>query len=540
VIEQHQYMIFRYVSIDFLGSSSSSSSSSNSNDVTSPSATNATPTNTPPHPTTIAPSNWSVSAWGVNAPWEASDTYFRSSDNVLGAVWNLSANMLEKGVLDTYTDSNARERRAYECDGLIAAGNRMLLQSNTVMWARHSHSWIFQYPTWPVEWLQITPFLAHMDYMATGSTDLAEAYFDLLYNNTQIHALDHTTGLINTSKPGSRDVELWNFTGRRLARHLVGWAPAPITNNKIWMFSKSDFLSTSNFYTVRGLELLAELAHAAGMDAAYNKCTTAAANLRSSIMKHMWDSKAQRFCDGVCLDPHVGGNHSIYSDMYSLWLGIVPTASANVVFNSTVSWGMEHLGDHGMFVYMKALSAYPNVGDGGEASLAALTKCDEGSWCHQIRDYDATMTRESAYAGGGTASHAWGAATIAASVNNLVGLRQTAPAYATFEVRPRLGGLQHVEVTVPSPYGPIRVNATPGLTEVTVPCNTLASLCIATPSLGGQEQVLPTPAGTGAAALHLDGEAVSAEQIFIESRHACIHRVGCGVDGTPRRLGWAA
>ena len=36
--------------------------------------------------------------------------------------------MLHKGVLDTYTDSNARERRPYEADGLIAAGNRMLLQ----------------------------------------------------------------------------------------------------------------------------------------------------------------------------------------------------------------------------------------------------------------------------------------------------------------------------------------------------------------------------------------------------------------------------
>lgn len=43
-------------------------------------------------------------------------------------------------------------------------------------------------------------------------------------------------------------------------------APAPITNDKLWMFSKSDFLSTSNFYTVRGLELLAELAKAAGKD----------------------------------------------------------------------------------------------------------------------------------------------------------------------------------------------------------------------------------------------------------------------------------
>ena len=214
VIEQHQYMIFRYVSIEFIGSSTSTASSNTNNTTT---------TTLPSLAVASLPTRWSLDGWGVNAPWDPSDTSFHSSDNVLNAVWNLSANMLQKGVLDTYTDSNARERRAYECDGLIAAGNRMLLQSNTIMWARHSHSWIFQYPTWPVEWLQITPFLAHMDYMATGSTDLADAYFDLLYNNTQIHALDGPTGLINTSKPGSRDVELWNFT-RRGGRHLVGWA----------------------------------------------------------------------------------------------------------------------------------------------------------------------------------------------------------------------------------------------------------------------------------------------------------------------------
>ena len=36
---------------------------------------------------------------------------------------------------------------------------------------------------------------------------------------------------------------------------------------------------------------------------------------------------------------------------------------------------MEYLGDLGMFVFMKALAAHP--GDGGEAALEALTKCDQ-------------------------------------------------------------------------------------------------------------------------------------------------------------------
>jgi hypothetical protein len=346
-IEQHQYMIFRYLSIDFLGVDE----------------------------TSRPPNNWSVSAWGVNAPFDGDQTFFDSSNTTLNRVWRLGAQMLEKGVLDTYTDSNARERRPYEADGLISSGNRMLLQRNNVMWARHSHSWIIQYPTWPVEWLLITPLLAYMDYWQTGSTDLADAYYELLFNNTQIHALNHSLGLIDTSAPGSRDKDLWNRTGS--GRHLIGWAPAPIDSHDIWMWSPSSYMSVPNFYTVHGLECLAEMAVAAGRHADAQKCTRAATALRSNIEKHMWDAQAQRFCDGICTD--VNSNHSIYTDMFSLWLGLVPPASRIFVWNATTAWGMEHLGDFGMYVYLKALAAYP--GDTGHAAVNALTKCDEDSWC---------------------------------------------------------------------------------------------------------------------------------------------------------------
>ena len=91
-IEQHQYMIFRYLTVEFLlplvtGDGTLEEGS--------------------------PPTDWNVSAWGVNAPFDPSETYFNSSDPVLNRVWGIAANMLHRGVLDTYTDSNARERRPY-------------------------------------------------------------------------------------------------------------------------------------------------------------------------------------------------------------------------------------------------------------------------------------------------------------------------------------------------------------------------------------------------------------------------------------------
>ena len=96
--------------------------------------------------------------------------------------------------------------------------------------------------------------------------------------------------------------------------------------------------------------------------------------------------------------------------------------------------------------YLKALgSSHPQ--DEGQAAVEALTKCDECSWCHEIRYHDATMTQESPYNNvGGTMSHGWGAAAVAATLDTVVGLKQTAPAFASFEVRPRLGGITSVNV----------------------------------------------------------------------------------------------
>ena len=63
--------------------------------------------------------------------------------------------------MDTLTDSNTRERRPYECDGLVAGANRALLQADPLL-ARHSYAWVLEVPTWPVEWQQMSALLVVM------------------------------------------------------------------------------------------------------------------------------------------------------------------------------------------------------------------------------------------------------------------------------------------------------------------------------------------------------------------------------------------
>jgi len=116
----------------------------------------------------------------VHYPWYETDTAFASSNTTLNAVWELSRYTLEAASLDTYTDSNTRERRPYEADGIIAATGRLMLQRD-FLWPRHSHAWVINDPTWPVEWQQISAFLGWQDYMATGQPDLALAFTEQMY-----------------------------------------------------------------------------------------------------------------------------------------------------------------------------------------------------------------------------------------------------------------------------------------------------------------------------------------------------------------------
>ena len=113
----------------------------------------------------------------------------------------------------------------------------------------------------------------------------------------------------------------------------------------------------------------------------------------------------------------------------------------------------------------------------------------------------------------------------------VMGIKQTAPAWRSFTVKPKLGTLTHASIVVPTISGHINVTATPTTLAVNVPCNTAARLCF---PRSQQDTVrrgaVPTvPVST---ALALDDVVV--DSIF-EGGHVCTRAlVGCGANGRPR------
>jgi len=113
-----------------------------------------------------------------------------------------------------------------------------------------------------------------------------------------------------------------------------------------------------------------------------------------------------------------------------------------------------------------------------------------------------------------------------------MGIEQTAPAFGSFTVKPRIGSLTKASIRVPTLRGPIAVDANKTHTVVGVPCGSTARLCLA------HHMDVTDTAGIGRLTLLLDGMGVSGERLTLDvaGRHLCAEAVGCGAGDSQRVL----
>jgi hypothetical protein len=295
------------------------------------------------------PAAFTLSAWQVSYPWVESDSSFSSDNATLDAVYDLCRYTVHAAALDTYTDSNTRERTPYEADGVIAASGRLLVQRD-VLFPRHSHAFVLDHPTWPVEWKQLSPFLGWQDYMATGSPDVALAFEGIMHDRTFISYLDATTVLDTQS----------------MGRHIVDWMPdADETDETVQRgeFTDSNHTSVSNMMAAHGLDLLAQMLAAGGRAANASAVAAEAAALKANILRLMWNGTA--FCDGICAE--VGGNARLMSQIYALDFGFALAAAPAVdaMWQQVADWGLYSIGDYGAFWFVFARGGEGRGGGGG-------------------------------------------------------------------------------------------------------------------------------------------------------------------------------
>ena len=149
-----------------------------------------------PNASMVIKNAFDVTMWSVAYRWEEDDASFNSSSAILDDVWDLVANTHRVTALDTFTDSNTRERTPYEADGFVNARSRYVLQRE-YNWLRHSAAFVAHNPTWPTEWKQYMVMLAFEDYMRSGSTELVTSDQD--YNHLVLNTMVRQQALFATA-----------------------------------------------------------------------------------------------------------------------------------------------------------------------------------------------------------------------------------------------------------------------------------------------------------------------------------------------------
>ena len=456
------------------------------------------PPPSPPAPSpTPTPLSVNVTGWQVHYPWRESDSAFESSNTMLNQVWALCQNTLRVTSLDTFTDSNTRERLPYEADGFITGSSRQALQGEYA-WVAHSARHNFANPTWPTEWRQTTPLLAQLDYMESGDASLARDNWDLLVNNTQLGCYNASIGLVDfrhcARMSGTRDV--------------IDWPEASRDGYKL-----TDVSTVISAYAVGAARALVSLASVAGAssDEAARLNATASA-VAAGVNARLWAEVTGAYTDGLDVD------HSAFqATVYPLWHGLVPPERQAAVLKFMQSKRMR---GSVYAAFGALLGLYSLEDDHGALALDLMTTCDKNSWCTMLRN-GATATQEAWTTDEKpnlSWSHPWASAPATAIARGFMGLRPLQPAYREFMFMPQPGNVTSASMTLPTVAGSIQASfsqpADGGsfMVSLSSPGNTLATVCL--PRLGSTSDNL-----------EVDGKI---EAGFARGDYACVRGLGPG------------
>mmetsp|Transcript_74304 Transcript_74304/g.204719 ORF Transcript_74304/g.204719 Transcript_74304/m.204719 type:complete len:467 (+) Transcript_74304:1483-2883(+) len=380
---------------------------------------------------------------------------------MLGDVWHLCQETIRRTSLDTFTDSNTRERLPYEGDGYITVRSWWALRAEWE-WPRHSLQFVLNNPTWPTEWKQYTVLLAYEHYLHTADASLADDNFDILVNNTMLPFVSGrglSEGLIDWS-----DSLSWPRIGISPVCHSdEGVFPRGVEDgfgrscdNIDWLpkyregFRFSAVNTVVNAFAVRAMEVLALLASATGRPEVAARLTTQAGRTRRAMLAAMFEPASGLWCDGLCAESR---HASFHAQHYALWLGLTPEAavpSALAYLRAQRMAGSTYSASsvlHGLYERAAHL-------DHGQLALELMTSCAPHSWCSMLKG-GATTTWEHWFAEDGSKSHPWSSSPASAIASGLMGIRPTAPGWTEWVARPATGNLTEAAIIVPTPRGAI-------------------------------------------------------------------------------------
>lgn len=428
--------------------------------------------------------------YAVHEPWDEQEAHFHSTDTVLNRVWDLCKYSIKAtSFAGIYVDGD-RERIPYEADALVNQLTHYTSDCEYTM-ARRSVEHLTYHPTWPTEWILLTPRMAWNDYLYTGDRTLLERLYPHLEAKA-LAALRDSRGLISTrtglvSDSVRRSV---HFSGP-VIRDIVDWPQSGAAGVEKEAAGEADghemcaVNTVVNAYHYDALHTMSLIAGALGREADSIRLAAMADTTARSMNCLLWNEQRGAYVDGE------GSQHcSQHSSMFPLAFGLVPPDRVQRVADRVQSRGMA-CSVYGAQFLLDGLY----LAGRGEAARALLASTGLRGWYNMLR-MGSTITAEAwdnIYKPNLDWNHAWGAAAGNLIARGLMGIRPLSPGWKLISVHPQPGAVERASITQPSPRGRIALNLRRRSDghynlRLTVPANSTVRLT--TPTTGRQ-MVLP-------------------------------------------------
>ncbi|RZM26772.1 MAG: alpha-L-rhamnosidase [Pedobacter sp.] len=411
----------------------------------------------------------------VHYPFNEQAAYFKSSDTVLNAVWELCKySMKATSFAGIYVDGD-RERIAYEADAYINQLSHYSVDKEYSL-ARRSHEYLLHNATWPTEWILQSVLMAYNDFLYTGDIRSAQFYYDDLKAKLLI-PLREKNGLIST-KTGKQSKSLMSaihYDGEAI-KDIVDW---PHTggfgmtgNGETDGFVFSEYNTVVNAFHYKALLDMAILADKLGKQEDKKLFTTLAQETHMAFQKLLWNAQKKAYNDGVSTE-----HASLHSNMMAMAFGLVPAAKTVAVNDFIRSRGMACSVYGSQFL----MDAVYDAGD-GDYGLKLLASKEDRSWYNMIRA-GSTVTMEAwdnKFKPNQDWNHAWGAVPANVIPRKLMGITPLAPGWKKIQLKPQIGSLQQAEIRVPTINGTISISCKQSenyyVMEFNVPITTTADV----------------------------------------------------------------
>ena len=407
--------------------------------------------------------------------WDDKAASFESSDEMLNRIWELCRYSIKATTFaGIYVDGD-RERIPYEADAYLNQLSHYCTD-NDIKMARDTFDHLMKHPTWPTEWAFHMIFVVHTDYRHTGDAGWLASRYEALKPKLLLERARGDGLLVsNEAQVKKNDIVDWPQGERD------GFKFKPVN-------------TVVNAFHIRSLQMMAELAKAAGKGSEAAEYEAMASKAHKAFQEILFDPAKGAYRDGEGTD-----HMSQHASMFPLAFGLVPPEQVNAVVKTVEKRGMacsvyaaQYLMD-GLFANGAANRA-----------LELITAPTDRSWRHMVES-GATISWEAwghEYKPNQDWNHAWGAAPANLLPRYVLGAGALSPGWKQARIRPHAGKLAYAKGKIPTPLGPVEVgweNKTSFQMRLELPPGMTAKLEI--------------PASPSSKGISINGEVVSAKRI---------------------------